>query len=131
MKMVTFNAWREGRCVTLSELLLLLLPKIQGFTWRLSLAEISPHPMAEELEVVAGQKALGTRELVELVAPGVQIIDGKIEGFVDARASSPSIVIRAVDSTSWDVESEDDEILSTIGHEYPDAVTPTYSREFD
>jgi len=121
MKGLTFKAWREDHYVSLSELLLVLGRDILEFNWRLQLDELAPHPMAKVLEEVAPEKLFETLDLLRLVTPDVQIVDGAVRGYIGASDPSPVVVIRAVDSTSWDVESENSEIIAAIKRAYPDA----------
>ncbi|MEZ4312249.1 MAG: hypothetical protein R3F14_29825 [Polyangiaceae bacterium] len=78
-------------------------------------------PRAEELESTHADKRLSTLELLHLVTPDVQIIDGEIVGYSATDEEVPVILFRAVDSTSWDVESDDSDVLALIRTTYPDA----------
>jgi hypothetical protein len=119
MRGLSFRAWRDGRYVALAEILVLLRPRVLNFSWALRLVEVAPHPMARALESVSPETSLGTLELIHLVSPDVQVIDGEVVGSVDG--ASPRIVVRAVDSTSWDIESDDEEIVSEARRAHPDA----------
>lgn len=120
MEGITFRAWNDGRYIPLGEILLVLGSRILRFMWTLRLIEIAPHPRSHALEAVRPESSIGTLELIHLVTPDVQIIEGEVFGSVDGL--SPRVVIRAVDSTSWDIETDDEEILSEMRRAYSDAV---------
>lgn len=119
MGALTFRAWRDGRYVALGEILVVLGPRILDLSWTLRLVDVAPHPRAHHLEAVPPDKSLGTLELIHLVTPDLQIVDGEVTGSADGL--SPKVMIRAVDSTSWDIESDDVAVLSAIKYAFPDA----------
>lgn len=103
MKGVTFHAWREGHEVSLHELMRVL----ERFEAR--------------LETIAPEERLTTPELLRLVTPDVQLIDGTLLGYGGPGQEPPSHVLRAVDGTSWDVESMDEDVLARVRRAWPDA----------
>src|SRR2546425_881570 len=120
MSGVSFAAWQNGRYVGLAEILLVLGRAVIGLIWRLQIAEVAPEPGSAGLNQATDAEGLSTLDVLHLVAPDVQIIDGEVQGF-RGDDSSPVLVIRAVDSTSWDVVAADTEILAVIRAAYPDA----------
>ncbi|MFY0573458.1 hypothetical protein ACN28S_03015 [Cystobacter fuscus] len=116
------NAWREGHYLNLDELLRVLEQFVMGFTWKLHPGEIAPGPSAERIESVDPEELMNTLDLLRLITPDVQIIDGEILGYAHPGQELPAVVLRAVDSTSWDIESEDEEVLSVIRKVFPDAM---------
>jgi hypothetical protein len=61
----------------------------------------------------AKRKARISAERVKTVCDGVQVIDGEVHGYEPA-ASIPWIVLRAIDSTSWEVSTQDDGVLAQL-----------------
>jgi hypothetical protein len=68
-------------------------------------------PRANDLEGLgASGGRVGMRELM-IIAMGIeQVIEGEFHGY-EAEQSSPTILLRAVDSSSWDIASTNDELL--------------------
>jgi len=80
--------------------------------------EVAPGPGVEALEALDPSVSLDTLELLHLITPRVQIIDGVIESYDEKEGLI--LLIRAVDSTSWDIETEDIELLEALQRVYPD-----------
>ena len=121
MKGVTFDAWREHHYVGLAEILRVLGRDGQGLVWRLKLDEVAPDPTSYALEEILPTQVIDTRSLLALVDRNTQIVDGVMTGFDASNESSPIVIIRAVDSTSWDVESNDEELIARIRRAFPDS----------
>jgi hypothetical protein len=122
MRGVTLKAWQAEHYVGLAELLRLLEPRIEGFTWEPRLGEMAPGPEAERLEALAPEPRLTTLEVRHLFTLDVQLIDGVFLGYAHSAQTSPTIVLRAVDSTSWDIESDDEEVLALVRRAWPDVI---------
>lgn len=82
--------------------------------WKLTRVEASGKQSAEDLHrlcdsgtIVEGQA------LANLAADVWQVIDGQFEAFDDC-AKSPWLVIHAVDSTAYDVQSNDESLLERL-----------------
>jgi hypothetical protein len=58
---------------------------------------------------------------MELAANLIQIIDGEFTGYLKGD-ESPWITIRAVDSTAFDVESEDETVLARMQQHFKSVV---------
>lgn len=121
MRGLTFPAWIGEHYVSLAELLLTLGRSILSCSWEARVDEIAPHPRANRIEAIVPSQRIGTMELLHLVTPDVQVIDGELRCLRDAGDHEPWISIRAVDSTSWDVESSNEEILEIIRNAFPAA----------
>jgi hypothetical protein len=106
-----------------TQLLSALGPIAKELTWRLDLTEVAPGPTAAALESLRQDQWLTTQELDRLAGGDAQIIDGAIFGHRMANDDRVVVVITAVDSTSWDVESTDEQVIQLIRAEYPDAIT--------
>ena len=120
-RVLSIPAWRDGHYVSLAELLRVLGRLVSGLSWRVSIVEVAPDATAEELEAVSPSDTLDTSQLLHLSTPDVQIIDGMVSGFDAARLHAPVLVLRAVDSTSWDIEYENDEVTAVLRASYPEA----------
>ncbi|EPX56033.1 hypothetical protein D187_007375 [Cystobacter fuscus DSM 2262] len=121
MRGVTLKAWRAEHYVGLAELLRLLEPRVADFTWEPRLGEVAPGPGAERLEALGPEQRLTTFEARHLLTLDMQLIDGVLLGYAHSDQTSPTVVLRAVDSTSWDIESDDEEILALVRRAWPDA----------
>jgi hypothetical protein len=111
--MLTFRAWQEQHYISAAELLLTIGRPLCNLRWRVRIEEVAPAPGAVELEDVGPNKELTTFELLHLVTPDIQIIDGELEGR-DQNSDSVVVCLRAVDSTSWDVESDVAAIMEPV-----------------
>ena len=121
LKGVTFFAWREGHYLDLTELLRILERFVEGLTWRVRFDDVAPGPTADSLEALGPDVRLPTAELLERVSPSdVQVIDGVFRGYRLPGDDSPSVVLRAVRSTSWDVEAENEALLDFVRSTFPD-----------
>lgn len=121
MRGVTLPAWSEGRYRNVPDLLAAVGPSLWQLTWGVVATEVSPHPLASRLEALTRDVRVETKELVSLFGSGLQLVDGSVHGFAGLEQRTPALVVRAVDSTSWDVESADVEILNAIKRAYADA----------
>lgn len=52
-------------------------------------------------------------ELLQLAASITQVIDGLFEGY-DQGAPKPWIIMEAVDSSAFDIQTEDEDVLAKI-----------------
>jgi hypothetical protein len=116
---ITFQAWRGGVYHGLADVLEALGPYVDGYTWRWKVDEaIGPStPILEATDV----RTMTTRELAALTGPDTQVVDGEFAGFLDRAAETPTVIIRAFDSTSWDVYSDDDQLLEELRRRYADS----------
>ena len=121
MKGLTISAWRDGQYVSLAELLLVLGRLVLKLEWRVRLVEVAPGPWAAQLEDLSPEDTLNTFQLLHRATPDVQIIDGEIVGFEAQNALIPVLLFRAVDSTSWDIEVEKEEVIAMLRVAYPEA----------
>jgi hypothetical protein len=75
----------------------------------------------DEKNVAAFQAGEGVRtlgaELLSGISNLLQVIDGEFRAFEAGR--EPWVTVRAVDSSWWEVESEDDTVLSAIRERFP------------
>lgn len=104
--------------VDLIDILRLLGRQAEESDWELSEVEAVGGSAAGELHTLAGSRARvpgGT--FLRLAAAVTQVIDGTFAGYRNG-AEQPWIVIRAVDSSAYDVQSQDDELLDSIRHRF-------------
>ncbi|MET9382413.1 hypothetical protein ABZY09_15360 [Streptomyces sp. NPDC002928] len=132
MGSVTFAAWRDRppggqerssrqHYVTLAELLVRLGSFGLGLTWKVQIYDAQLHGRFAELEDASAGSGIGTLELLAVVAPDQQFIDGDFAGYAGDQLV---VVLREFDSTSWDFCTADASVIREIRRHYPDA-TPT------
>ena len=98
----------------LRDLLELVGPRARQSTWRLESIECLGGPLADVLHDASDAgHVLSGDELARLAAGVVQVIDGEFRAFL-AGAAEPWLVIRAVDSSAFDVETDDGAVLAAI-----------------
>jgi len=109
---ITFAAWIDGHYRTTAEVLSAFGDHLR---WRLKIDDANSD--ADELYNPPGE--METARLLEFL-DDVQIIDGVLEGrrFGD---EAPYVIVRAVDSSWWDVESEHSELVDAARAKFPDA----------
>jgi predicted secreted protein len=120
MKKLSIPAWRGEHYVSLGELLQLLREVVSEYSWHLNVDEASPGPRQIDLHALRADTWLKTTDLLNLVSPDAQIIDGEAVGFSQPTDTVPTIVLRAVDSTSWDLESDDPSVIARVSAAFPD-----------
>ncbi|WP_199551876.1 hypothetical protein [Streptomyces sp. N35] len=129
MESVTFAAWRdrppgdqEGESrryyVTLAELLVRLGSFGLDLTWKVQIYDDQLHSRFAEAQEAAAGAGIGTLELLAMVAPGQQFIDGDFAGYAGDQLM---VVLREFDSTNWDLCTADASVLREIRRHYPDA----------
>ena len=116
----SIEAWRGGRYLSLADLLSVLGPQVRPLKWRLRTSEVAPSPGAPLVESLGADQLVDTQDILKLFPPSVQIVDGEICG----HGASGELVlrIRAVDSTWWDIETDDSQLLRAIAEAFPDAI---------
>ncbi|WP_428957370.1 hypothetical protein [Streptomyces sp. cg35] len=135
-QMISFAAWRDSaphvghatdrHYVTLAELLVRLGSYGLGLTWRTQVFDDRPHPGFAEL-ARASAHGIPTLELLAMDAPYLQAVDGDFEGYA---GTDLVLTLREFDSSSWDVRTADEWVLSEIRRHYPDA-RPMTADEWD
>ena len=117
MRGVTFPAWQSGaESTALIELLLAVGTAVVGrnVSWTMTDCEFASGRRGSDLlaEAAANGRQLTTRELVDLVSDGIQLVDGD----VTCRTSSgePILILRSVRGDEWDVFATDDAVLEAV-----------------
>ncbi|MEU6236793.1 hypothetical protein [Kitasatospora sp. NPDC047058] len=126
---ITFAAWHDRppgqdrastrHYVTLAELLVRLGSSGLGLTWKVRIDGAHLVTRFAEIEKASSGAGIGTLELLALVAPDLQFVDGDFAGYVDDELK---VVLREFDSTSWDLCTADTSVLREFRRHYPDAV---------
>ena len=126
---ITFAAWRDrlpGQdrastryYVTLAELLVRLGSAGLGLTWKVRIDDARLVARFAEIEKASSGAGIGTLELLALVAPDLQFVDGDFAGYA---GDELRVVLREFDSTSWDLCTTDASVVREIRRHYPDAV---------
>lgn len=60
-------------------------------------------------------------ELLHMVTPTIQVVEGKVAA-IDQLGAGVFLLIRAVDSTSWDIETNLVDVIKAIKDSFPCAV---------
>lgn len=105
----------EGRLLNfdLVNILELLGHDIKDSRWEITDVE-SVGASSDNLHELSDSRAVVTGEALMQLAKGLdQIIDGKFVGYHNGQ-NVPWVVIRAVDSAAYDVESNDEEVMRQI-----------------
>jgi hypothetical protein len=119
MTSVTFRSWQDDRYLSLWEILSALGSLIENLQWQVQIEELAPGPGESRLETMVADTTLDTRELLDASRGDVQIIDGLLSGFKADEARFPYLTIRAVDSTWWDVDADDEAVIRTLRAHFP------------
>jgi hypothetical protein len=118
---ISLKAHRGGTYLSLAELLFVLGRPLLGLHWKARVSEASgPEAVTARLTSVAEEEWLGLFDLLPLVTPDVRIAAGEVTGY-DANGER-ILTVRAVDSSWWDIETEDPDLLETLSEVYPDAM---------
>lgn len=106
----------------LKDILLLLGSQAEGSEWEISQVEALDGIEAEKLHCLADKRArVPGRELVRLASAVTQIIDGIFRGYQEGE-SEPWIVIQAVDSAAFDVQSDNNDVIHQIRQQFRSVV---------
>lgn len=93
---------------------------VEGLTWRLERLDCAGDPDgAERLHQLCDADARLRTAALREAAAGAQVIDGDFIGYQEEE-SNVQVVIRAIDSTWWDVYASD-EVLERVSTSFPDA----------
>lgn len=100
--------------VDLIDILRLLGPSATDSEWLISGVECAGGAAAEDLHRLADQPArIPGGKLLSLATGVTQVIDGIFTGYRNGE-TQPWITIRAVDSSAFDVQSDDEEALARM-----------------
>lgn len=101
----------------LRDLLACVAPVAVQMDWRVQTLEYTGE-RAEQLHALVDQGHLITGASLVMIADGVdQVIEGELFGYMQGDAT-PALVLRAVDSTRWDVASPSEALLDEFRKKY-------------
>lgn len=115
---ITICAWRDAHYLSLENILDALVDYCHSYRWTLNVIDAAPEPGAQALIEHDLNQSLSYDELLKLVSPELQIIDGEAVAF-ERDSSNEKLMIRAIDSTSWDIETEEEIIFERIKARFP------------
>lgn len=118
---LSIPAWRDEHYICLAELLLILGKFITNMQWQIKFDEVAPCEKADKLERFDSNARISTYELLHMVTPAIQVVEGEVAA-VDQLGAGICLLIRAVDSTSWDIETNLVDVIKEIKNSFPDAV---------
>lgn len=111
-------AWTGDHYISLAEILLCIGKLLTDLQWYVNINEVAPEPGAEQLEALSPAVPLSIFQLLHLVTPGIQVIDGEITA--KDKGGKQLLLLRAVDSSSWDVETDLEHIVRKLEDSYPE-----------
>ena len=98
----------------LRHLLVEVAPETSNCIWRVSPGIECYGPAAAKLEQLSqSSRRLVFDELIEIAQDILQVVDGEFSGY-SSKDEAPMIILRAVDSTYWDVGSTDECVLERL-----------------
>ncbi|MEU0632858.1 hypothetical protein [Streptomyces sp. NPDC005989] len=118
-KIVTFSAWNDGGYIGLAQILMQLGDLGSNLLWFCDIEELAPEPHDPGLDDITPGDGISTLELLRLVAPDKQVIDGRFTGFPPGEAEA-ALVITAVDSSEWEIETGSLILIQRWTAAYPD-----------
>ena len=103
--------------VNLSDILQAIAPVVLTSQWQISNLECFGEA-AEKLYKIAGDREFIPGELLlQLAADITQVIDGQFAGY-RLNESQPWLIVTAVDSSAYDVETVDEKILGQLRQQF-------------
>ncbi len=104
--------------VDLKGILYLFHEKVIASDWKVSNVIALGDTSADELHIISDTNTtVGGQRLLELAEDVWQVTEGQFEASLD-NATSPWCVIRAVDSSAYDVETDDYSMLEELRKHY-------------
>lgn len=99
--------------VNLADILQLLGPQLAVTEWKISDLECFGTQSDRLYQLADTQTRVSGETLLQIATNITQVIDGTFAGYLK-NESEPSIVLRVIDSTACDVESNDEAILTKL-----------------
>lgn len=103
--------------VNLIDILEIIVPAIATTQWQITNLECVGTTAKKLYQIADNRQLISSELLLELVAEITQIIDGKFEGYL-LNQNQPWLIITAVDSSAYDVETVDENILNQIRQQF-------------
>lgn len=120
MRGVTIGGLNKQNVLTIDliDVLRLLENEVLETQWTLSGVEALGGEAAEELHRLSDAQArVSGRKLIELATDVSQVVDGEFRGFRN-QDRNPWIIIRAIDSSAYDVFTEDEALLERLRNRF-------------
>lgn len=118
---LSIPAWKDEHYICLAEILLVIGSFITNMQWQVKFDEVAPCEKTDELECFDSNSRISTYELLHMITPAIQVVDGEVSA-TDKFGVEICLLIRAVDSTSWDIETNLVDVLKAIKGAFPEAV---------
>ncbi len=115
--MLTMTAWTGDSYLCAREIFEALGDEFKLRVWLVQVKDAGMQPGAEALEHLDRENAIPYHQLLAMLHPGVQIVDGELVGLTTE--NSDRIVLRAVDGSHWDLETKDDRVLELAEDRFP------------
>ena len=103
--------------VNLIDILEIIAPAIATTQWRITNLECLGTTAEKLYEITDNWQLISSKLLLELAAEITQVIDGKFQGYL-LNENQPWLIITAVDSSTYDVETVDENILNQIRQQF-------------
>jgi hypothetical protein len=124
MHVFTIDAWGEGESyISLACILKKCRFFVEHLKWSVKIDEMAPQPGAEQLEELPPLSLIGTVDLLGMLEPDLQVIDGSVIGY--CRQDRPVLTIKAIDGCHWDFIIESDGMSREIQKLFPQAADIT------
>lgn len=120
MKFLSLKSWREDNYISFSELLDTLAHFTEQLNWTVDISDAGCSSHSEKIESFDSHLRIRTIDLVTLITPDIQIVEGDILGYNSL--NELVISIRAVDGSWWDVRSNEVDIFNALVDKYVCAI---------
>lgn len=103
--------------VNLIDILEIIAPAIATIQWQITNLECLGTTAEKLYQITDNRQLISSELLLELAAGITQVIDGKFQGYI-LNENQPWLIITAVDSSAYDVETVDENILNQIRQQF-------------
>ena len=103
--------------INLIDILEIIAPAIATTQWQIINLECLGTTAEKLCQIADNRQLISSELLLKLVAEITQVIDGKFQGYL-LNENQPWLIITAVDSSAYDVETVDENILNQIRQQF-------------
>lgn len=103
--------------VNLIDILQAIAPAILTTQWQITNLECLGTTAEQLYQIADNGQLISSRLLLELAAEITQVINGKFQGY-RLNENQPWLIITAVDSTAYDIETVDESILNQLRQQF-------------
>ncbi|MDJ1174085.1 hypothetical protein [Roseofilum capinflatum] len=103
--------------VNLIDILQQITPKVLNSNWKIYNLECLGATADELCQICDQEQQISGALLLQLATDITQVIDGKFEAY-DFNKTQPWLIITAVDSSAYDVETVDEKILDRLRKQF-------------